>query len=106
MNEARIVNSNFILLGGFGILIFNILCMVPQKIDTEYYIGSSFAYFEEQMLFLSICLILSICFPHSVEKVKQRDDRHQIRMEKMREKIEQQRTSSMRRKILGEDFKK
>ena len=102
MSQARIVNSNFILIGSFGILMFNIICMI----ETDYYTLVSMIYLPEQMIFLSICLILSICFPHSVEKVKQRDERHQIRMEKMREKIEQQRTSSMRRKILGEDFKK
>ena len=111
MNEARIVNSNIILIGGFGIFIFNILCQIG-----DYYEKGTLAehfnlivwldYLPEQILFLSTCIILSVCFPHSVEKVKQRDERHQIRMDKMKEKIEQQRTSSMRRKILGEDFKK
>ena len=94
----RIINSYFILIGGLGITLFNIYCYIENV--------WSFAYTKGQFLFLGICLCLSYAFPHSVEKVKQRDERHQIRMEKMREKIEQQRTSSMRRKILGEDFKK
>ena len=81
-------------------------------VETDYYKLSSIVYIPEQIIFMCICLILSVYFPHSVESVKQRDEQNQTNKakkgkkgKKIEEKMENQRISSMRKNIFGDKYK-
>lgn len=59
---ARIVNSHFIMIGGLGLTLFTILCVIVED--------DVLAYSEGLIIFLGVCLFLSYAFPHNLDSVK------------------------------------
>ena len=76
---SRIINSNFILLGGLGITLFNIFCVISDV--------WSVAYADVQFLFLGICLCLSYVFPHHIDAVRESDTNKPFNFKEMQKKL-------------------